>query len=269
MDDDPQPSPSLISRLTGALRGSFAKSPPSPRPDPIAEAAEKEIMANVRLLRDRVVQDIMVPRAAIIAIDVGIAHEALMETIHNHKHSRMPVYQDTLDEVIGMIHIKDVLPRVGAAFPIREITREILIVAPSQTVLDLLHQMRDERVHMAVIVDEHGAVDGLVTIEDLVECIVGEIVDEHEDRAPALIPCPDGSYLADARMELEEVQRELSMNLPEKDLQEVDTIGGLVVTIAQRIPRRGEVISLPGGFQIELVDVGPRRIKTVRLRRVA
>ena len=263
---------SLYERAVGWLRTCFTRSPvlaEQQNGSAQSAAVEQEIVANVAHLRGRTVADTMIPRAQIVAIPVGISHDDLVNTIRQHKHSRMPVYRDNLDDVIGMVHIKDVAPRIGTLFTVDSIVRELLVVAPSLPVLDLLHQMRDERVHMGVVIDEHGGVDGLVTIEDLVECIVGEIADEHDDQPDELTPCQDGSFLADARMDLRDVANGMGIRLPEKDLQENDTIGGLVVTYAQRIPRRGEIITHPAGFQMELVDVNPRRINTLRLRATA
>jgi CBS domain containing-hemolysin-like protein len=168
-----------------------------------------------------------------------------------------------------MVHIKDVLISFDRDKPARlaELVREILFVAPSMRVLDLLLEMRQNRVHMAIIVDEFGGVDGLVTIEDLVEEIVGEIEDEHdEEEAPHLAPRPDGTLLADARTPVEEFEQVTGPVLDAEEREEVETLGGLIFRLVDRVPRRGEIISHPSGIEFEVLDADPRRVRRLRVR---
>jgi CBS domain containing-hemolysin-like protein len=186
-------------------------------------------------------------------------------------HTRLPVYRSTLDEVIGMVHIKDMLPfwGDGADFQLERIKREILFVPHSMRVLDLLLQMRDTGVHRAVVVDEYGGTDGMVTIEDMVEEIVGEIQDEHDKILPPQITeLPDGALEADARVEVEELEKWLGMSLLDDERREdVDTLSGLIFTLLDRLPARGEVVHHPAGIEFEVVDADPRRIKRLRILR--
>jgi CBS domain containing-hemolysin-like protein len=181
----------------------------------------------------------------------------------------MPVYRETLDDVIGMVHIKDLLAVVAdqRPFDLVSIVREVQIVAPSMPVLDLLLHMRQAHQHMALVVDEFGGIDGLVTIEDLVEEIVGEIEDEHDDAVqPRIMERPDGTLIADARLPLEDFEARVGPVLDDEDREEVDTLGGLVFSLAGRIPRRGETLVHPSGIEFEVVDADPRRIKRLRVR---
>jgi CBS domain containing-hemolysin-like protein len=175
-----------------------------------------------------------------------------------------------MDDVIGMIHIKDVLARLATAeaFDLGELVRRVLFVSPSIRVLDLLLQMRLERVHMAMVVDEFGGVDGLVTIEDLVEEIVGDIQDEHDVEEIDMIDRPDGSILADARTEIEDFESRVGPVLSDEEREDVDTLGGLVFNLAGRVPARGEVVRHTSGIEFEVVDADPRRVKRLRLRRL-
>src|SRR5262249_31873975 len=190
-------------------------------------------------------------------------------------HWGVDVYRDSLDDVIGFLHVKDLLTSRAAppgvdprAFDLKALTREVLFVAPSMRVLDLLLQMRLSRVHMALVVDEFGGIDGLITIEDVVEQIVGEIEDEHDvAEAPKLIPRPDGTLIADARTPIEEFEAKVGPVLTaEEREQDIDTLAGLVVSLTGRLPSRGELISHPSGLAFEVLDADPRRIKRLRVR---
>jgi CBS domain containing-hemolysin-like protein len=187
-------------------------------------------------------------------------------------HSRVPVYRETLDDVIGFIHVKDVLGPVAERreAKLAPLLRKVLFVAPSAPILDLLVQMRQARTHIAVVVDEFGGIDGLVTIEDLIEEIVGEIEDEHDEAGgPSLVERSDGSLIADARTPIEALEEHEGARLrPEGDQEEVDTLGGLVSSLAGRVPKRGEVIAHPVGIEFEVLDADPRRIKRLRVRRL-
>lgn len=232
-------------------------------------ASERTLLANILKLRDRTVVDAMVPRADIVAVSADIGLPDLIRRFSLEAHSRMPVYRETLDDVIGMVHIKDVLACVAnqKPFDMAAITREVPIVAPSMPVLDLLLHMRQTRQHMALVVDEFGGIDGLVTIEDLVEEIVGEIEDEHdEDTEPRVVARPDGSVIADARVPIEDFESQVGRVFQEDELQDVDTLGGLVFSLAGRVPARGELLKHPSGLEFEIVDADPRRIKRLRVR---
>lgn len=239
-------------------------------------AGERALLTNILKLRGRTVADVMVPRADIVALDIDTPLPELVQRIAEEGHSRLPVYRETLDDVVGMIHIKDVLAIVANRRPpgatgtaLKDIVREVMIVAPSMPVLDLLVQMRQNRRHLALVVDEFGGIDGLVTIEDLVEEIVGEIEDEHdEDAAPRLIERPDGSLIADARLPIEDFEDRVGPVLTAEEREEVDTLGGLVVLLAGRVPARGEQLKHPSGLEFEVIDADSRRVKRLRVRNV-
>ncbi len=235
---------------------------------PIGED-ERRLLANILALRSRTIYDVMVPRARIVAIDVGASLSEAIDAITKAGHSRLPVYRESLDDTIGMIHIKDVLAWRGEdrEFALSNILRKVLFVSPSMQVLELLLEMRVKRVHMALVVDEFGGVDGLVTIEDLVEEIVGEIEDEHDrDEEPALIRNPDGTFNADARVSLEDIETLVGPVVGDEEREEIDTLGGLVSALAGRVPIRGELIRHPSGLEFEVLDADPRRVKRLRLR---
>jgi len=231
---------------------------------------ERKLLANILSLKDRTAYDVMIPRADIVAVDLETPPDTLLRTLSTRAHSRLPVYRDTLDDVVGMVHIKDAVARLatGESFTLQEILRDVLVVAPSMPVLDLLLEMREGRRHMALVVDEFGGIDGLITIEDLVEQIVGEIEDEHDvELAPKLVERGDGSFLADARVPIEDFEARLGPILDEDEHDDIDTVGGMVFALAGRVPLRGELLSHPAGLEIEVVDADPRRIKRVRVRR--
>jgi len=233
-------------------------------------ADERILLGNILKLRDRTVVDAMVPRADIVAVPADISLPDLIRRFTVEAHSRMPVFRENLDDVIGMVHIKDVLGFVAdqKPFDLHRILRQVPIVAPSMPVLDLLLHMRQVRQHMALVVDEFGGIDGLVTIEDLVEEIVGEIDDEHDIAVePRLIPRPDGSLVADARIPIEDFQEQVGAVLEEEELEDIDTLGGLVFSLAGRVPARGELLRHPSGLEFEILEADPRRIKRLRVRR--
>jgi magnesium and cobalt transporter len=231
---------------------------------------ERVLIGNVLKVHDRNASDVMVPRVDIIAFDVERPFDELVKLLVEHGHSRVPVYRETLDDVIGFVHVKDVLAPVAERRSVKlaPLLRKVLVVAPSLPVFDLLVQMRQTRTHIAMVIDEFGGIDGLVTIEDLIEEIVGDIEDEHDvDETPILIERPDGSVIADARIPIETLEERRGTTLRHNgDHEEVDTLGGLVFTLAGRVPRRGEVIPHPGGIEFEVLDADPRRIKRLRVR---
>ncbi len=226
-------------------------------------------LRNVLNLRNLTARDVMVPRVDIIAVDVEVPLRDLIELIGGKAHSRMPVFRDTLDDVVGMVHIKDVMAYRddSAQFKLSEIVRRLLFVAPTMPILELLLQMRASRTHMALVVDEFGGVDGLITIEDLVEEIVGEIEDEHDaDDAPTVVERSDGSFDIDARLPIPEFEQRMGAVLTQEERDDdIDTVGGLVFAIAGRVPGRGEVIRHESGIEFEVLEADPRRIKRLRL----
>src|SRR5689334_19259766 len=233
-------------------------------------AGERILLGNIIRLRDVTARDVKVPRADIIAVDETIGFDELLAELNAHGHSRLPVYRESLDDVIGFIHIKDLIAaRLGGRpFDLKSILRQVLFVAPSMRVLDLLLQMRLSRQHLALVIDEFGGTDGLITIEDLVEQIVGEIEDEHDIAVgPKLLPRPDGTLIADARATIEEFEERVGPVLTEEEREaDIDTLGGLVAHLAGRVPSRGELVAHPSGITFEVIDADPRRLRRLRLR---
>ena len=231
---------------------------------------ERFLIGNILQVHDRNAADVMVPRGDIIALDAEQPFAEVVKCMVEQGHSRVPVYRETLDDVIGFVHVKDVLAPVADRRPakLERLLRKVLFVAPSMPILDLLVQMRQARTHIAMVVDEFGGIDGLVTIEDLIEEIVGEIEDEHDEpEAPTLIERPDGSVIADARLAIADLEEQHGLRLrAEGEEEAVDTLGGLVFTLAGRVPKRGEVIAHPGGLEFEVLDADPRRVKRLRVR---
>lgn len=238
----------------------------------------RQILENIIKASDATAEDVMVPRADIACIEDNTPLMNVISIMVEMPHSRYPIYHNTPDEVIGMVHIKDVLramkERTGSGeldgeFALSSIRREVLFVAPSMRVLDLLVQMRESRRHMALVVDEYGGVDGLITIEDLVEEVVGEIVDEHdEDMKPQLLPMPDDTYRVDARFTIEDFEETIGSFLSAEEREEdIDTMGGLVFHLLGRVPTRGELVRHEdSGLEFEITEADPRRIKRMRIR---
>ena len=229
----------------------------------------RRLLANILDLRDRTIHDVMVPRADIVAVEARAALSEVIERMASEGHSRLPVYRETLDDALGMVHIKDVLAWRGhdLEFDLANIFRKVLFVSPSMQVLELLLEMRAKRIHMALVVDEFGGVDGLVSIEDLVEEIVGEIEDEHDNGVePELISRPDGSVEADARVSMEDFEKLAGRVAVGEEREDINTLGGLVFYLAGRVPIRGEMISHPSGLEFEVLDADPRRIKRLCVR---
>jgi len=244
--------------------------------DPSAERSrslsthERVLIANILKAYDRTAADVMVPRVDIVALDVETPLSEVIKCMVEHGHSRIPVYRGTLDDVIGFVHVKDLLGPAAERRPTKlsPMLRKVLFVAPSLLILDLLVQMRQARTHIAMVVDEFGGIDGLVTIEDLIEEIVGEIEDEHDvANGPNLTERADGTLIADARLPIELLEERQGIRLrPNVEQEEVDTLGGLVSSLAGRVPKRGEVIAHPSGIEFEVLDADPRRVKRLRVR---
>jgi len=232
---------------------------------------ERELLTNILTLRDVSVDKVMVPRADIIAVDVAATDKELLSLVANNQVSRLPVFNDSLDEVIGTIHLKDILAAqaAGKKFSIKDNITEIPIVSPSMPILDLLLTMRQSRRHMALVVDEYGGIDGLVTIGDIVESVLGEIEDEHHRQEdPQILEDKDGSVLVDARVQIEDFEERYGTILTDDERNESDTMGGLVFTMAGRIPVRGEVLTHQSGMEFEVIDADPRRVHVVRIRKI-
>ena len=259
---------------------------------------ERTMIRNILALRGRRIEDVMVPRGDIIAVQQDISLGELVKVFEKAGHSRLVAYNDTLDDPTGMVHIRDLIafmtakaavdpakpPRrkkaraagldlgaIDLSMPLSstKIMREMLFVPPSMPALDLLEKMQATRIHLALVVDEYGGTDGLVSMEDIVEQIVGEIADEHdEDEVPAVVRQLDGSFVADARASLDDVTAAVGVAFDVGDAaEEVDTLGGYLMTQVGRLPLRGELVPGPAGFEIEVLDSDPRRIKKVRIHR--
>jgi len=230
--------------------------------------AERQMLRNLLHFGEQTAGDICVTRGDIIAVPSGISFEELVRAFADAGHSRLPVYGESLDAVVGMVHIKDVFMANVDASRDRSLTalmREPLFVPESMGVLELLARMRSQRVHLAIVVDEFGGTEGLVTIEDVVEEIVGEIEDEHDEAERGMLTMlEDGLWEADARLELEELAEAVDPRLSSKN-DEVDTLGGLMFLLAGHIPSKGECVTHTSGWKLEAVDSDPRRIIRVRL----
>ena len=232
---------------------------------------ERVLLSNILALRHVTAYDVMVPRADIVSVSLDTSIDKLAAIMSEAAHSRVPVYRENLDDVVGMAHIKDVLKHTKSKTPVElsTILRTVSIVAPSMRALDLLLEMRLSRVHMALVVDEFGGIDGLITIEDLIEEVVGEIEDEHDvAEGPKLSERPDGSVIADARATIEEFEALVGPVLSEEErADDIDTLGGLVSYLADRVPTRGElIVHEASGIGFEVMEADPRRVKRVRVR---
>jgi CBS domain containing-hemolysin-like protein len=287
MSDAPDPRSVMLRRL----RGFFTRRPAESlrdRVEELIEAApapgeaedatprgldphERVLLGNVLKLRGATAYDVMVPRADIISLPVDLGFEQAMAAIRHEGHSRYPVHAGQLDDVLGMVHIKDIIAWRGKPeeFDLKTILRRPLLVVPSVPVLDLLLRMRQERVHMALVIDEYGGLDGLVTIEDLVETIVGDIADEHdEEGAPQIVERAEGVYEVDARTPIAAFEEKLGTVLNEEERgADIDTVGGLVFTLAGRVPARGEIVTHPSGLEFRVLEADARRIRRLRVRR--
>jgi len=300
-------SEGFFARLARALFG-WKSGPTRAQFEVVLEAArpgeagvspeERTMIRNILALRGRRIEDVMVPRGDIVAVQQDISLGELVKVFEKAGHSRLVVYNDTLDDPNGMVHIRDLIafmtahatvspekkskrkkPRpagldLGAInlamqLSATKIMRELLFAPPSMPALDLLAKMQATRIHLALVVDEYGGTDGLVSMEDIVEQIVGEIADEHdEDETPAIIHQPDGSFVADARASLDDVTAAVGVAFNVGDAaEEVDTIGGYLMAQVGRLPMRGELVAGPKGFEIEVLDSDLRRIKKVRIHR--
>lgn len=283
--DDPSQPPAAPARTSRGVRaflrrmrkrlvagGGEAARPP----EPPTQSGEVDLVDQAEAFQTLRVADVMTPRADIVAVELSTPFEALMAQFVEAGHSRMPIYRETLDDPVGVIHVKDVFrlladdaKRPGPGdLVLNKLRREALYVPASMKAADLLLRMRTSRIHMALVIDEFGGTDGLVTMEDLIEAVVGEIDDEHDDAAAvSIVARPGGVYDADARAPLEELEAALGRELAPEDMEEdIDTVAGLVVALAGRVPQRGEVIAHPDGYEFEVVEADPRRVRRVRVR---
>ena len=229
---------------------------------------ESTLLRNILNLKDLTAESLMVPRADIVSIDLTEDVDSVMAQICSANHSRLPVHNGSMDVIQGMIHIKDLMPHLltGSNPDLKELMRPVLFVSPSIWVMDLLHEMRLKRRHLALVVDEFGGVDGLITIEDLVEEIVGEIEDEHDEmEMPRFELIDDDSAISDARLELEDLEKLVGPLVDDAEREEIDTVAGLVFSLAGRVPVRGEVIRHPCGLEFEVLEGDPRRITLLKI----
>ena len=233
-----------------------------------AAPLQQGLLANVLSLQEKTVGDCMTPRADILAIDADTEFQELVAHLSREGHTRLPVYRGRLDDVIGMVHLKDVFKCLaeGRACALKDLVREVLFVPTAMPVGRLLMLMKQKRQHLAMVVDEFGGIDGLVTFEDLVEEIFGEIEDEHDETArPQLVKRTDDSWIADARTPIEIVARETGLPLLD-EMGEIDTLGGLVFALAGRIPTRGEIVRHPSGVLFEIIETDQKRIRRLLIR---
>jgi CBS domain containing-hemolysin-like protein len=242
---------------------------PAPASEGDLSPIELQMVRNLLHFGKRTVDDVGVPRADIVALPESATFAELMQAIARAPHSRLPVYRDSLDSITGMVHIKDAFAILaqGAPFPdgIAALIRQPLYVPQSMGVLDLLAEMRTRRVHLAIVIDEYSGTEGLVTIEDLVEEIVGDIEDEHDDaQAPLIVPLDDGLWEADARAELEDIAETIDARLGDV-AEDVDTIGGLAFVLAGHVPQPGECLLHHSGWRIEVIEGDLRLVSRVRL----
>jgi len=230
------------------------------------DTQQRLLIGNILRLRERLAEDIAVPRADIVAAPHEATAAAILDLAMEKGHSRLPVYEGSLDKVVGLVHVRDLIPFKGTkkAFSLKKIMRPALFVSPGKPVLDLLFQMQAARMHMALMVDEFGGVDGLITIEDALEQIVGDIEDEHDlDDKPDARQREDGTWMLDARYPLDELESQhLGPFLTDEDREEdFDTIGGLVFHCAGRVPARGEIIHHESGHAFRVTQADPRRVR--------
>lgn len=282
MNDQPPFLKRLLQALTGetanaaAMRESLEEViEESDRESPALSVQERVMLANLLRFGELKVQDVMVPRVDIVAVDESTSVNDLVRLFRDAQHSRLPVYRETLDDPVGLVHVKDVLAQLsglhGESFHLQPTTiaklrRPILFAPPSMRALDLLLKMQATHTHLALVIDEYGGTDGLVSIEDIIEEIVGDIADEHDEEAVTLKSDGDG-VIADARMDLEDFEAQTGHNLEVADSeQDIDSLGGLVTSLLGRLPQRGEIVTHPGGYEFQVLEADPRRVRKLRVK---
>jgi CBS domain containing-hemolysin-like protein len=266
--------------LLGML-GRWALGEPGPdEAGPRESDQARDLVDQAQAFQSLRVEDVMTPRADIVAVELDTPLDELWRRFAESEHSRMPVYRETLDDPVGVVHIKDLVKLLTpgpahlspdwSAPVLSRLRRETHYIPASMRAADLLLRMQSTRIHMALVIDEFGGTDGLVTLEDLLEAVVGEIDDEHDVEAePEIVERPGGGWEADARAPLEDLEALAGESLALEDHEEeIDTVGGLAATLAGRVPQRGEVVSHPGGYEFEVIDADPRRVKRLRVRRL-
>ena len=281
MTEDPDsPLSQPRRRLRDILKRSDDPAPTTPK---ASDLAQRRMVVAAERFHSLRVDDVMVPRADIVAVDSTSSLKELSSAFRDAGHSRLPVYKETLDDPIGLVHIKDLMPylmfdargRTAKTYPdrkvIKSIKREVLFVPPSMLAQDLLRRMQGRRIHMAIVVDEYGGTDGLVTIENLIETIVGDIDDEHDEmEAEVQIVKGKGGrsvWEADARIEIDDFEKVVGRDFATPDEEEgVHTLGGLIFTLVGRVPERGEIIRHASGLEFEVIDADSRRVKRLRIR---
>ncbi|MDP1617518.1 MAG: hemolysin family protein [Phenylobacterium sp.] len=275
----PEPAPPRQGGGFRAILKRFGRNGATPETEDAPAEPENRMVRQAVAFQSLRVDDVMTPRADIIAVELTTPFGEVVERFIDAEHSRMPIYRETLDDPVGVVHVKDVFrllsangsgPKADEAF-LHRVRRDALYVPASMRAADLLLQMQAARTHMALVIDEFGGTDGLVTLEDLIEAVVGEIDDEHDvAQAKSIIARPGGVFEADARAPLEELEAAVAQALAPPDLEEeIDTVGGLVTALAGRVPQRGELIEHPAGFELQVMDADPRRVKRVRLRPIS
>ncbi len=264
----------LMGRLLDALKPPAGTAPEhhtgTDQVNGVANAATTLGLLNLRRMR---VEDVAIPKAEIVAVAADIKKDELVQVFRDSGLTRLPVYNGTLDSPLGMVHLKDLalthgFNGAGGRFSLRKMLRPLLFAPPSMPIGVLLQKMQSQRMHLALVIDEYGGVDGLVSIEDLIEQVIGEIEDEHDiDEGQYWTVEKPGCYLAQAKTPLEDFEAEIGVKLVEAgDEEEIDTLGGLVFLLSGRVPGRGEMIPHPAGPEFEIVDADPRRIKRLRVR---
>lgn len=295
--------PSFLERLASYFRQRNGSSLREDLTDALAEAeeagaesfspGERAMLANILRLREVSVEDVMIPRASIEAVEIETTLADLMLLFERSGHSRMPVYRDSLDDPQGMVHIRDVLAhmtrvaRMGVAGDGEErggidlsavdlgqtiaglgLMREVLFVPPSMPASELMTRMQTARTQMALVIDEYGGADGLVSLEDIVEMVVGDIEDEHDEEEPVITKAADGAYVVDGKADIDEVAEAIGSAFSATEhADSVDTIGGLLVNALGRVPSAGEIVEAVPGFEFHVLDADPRRVKSVRIIR--
>lgn len=233
---------------------------------------QKTLISNVLKAHDLKVSDIMLPRADIVAIDIKATHDDIRELFRNAQFSRIPVYDGNMDTIIGILHIKDLLACLleGRDCQIKDLIREVTIVSPGLSVMDLFATLRDDKKYMALVVDEHGGIDGLVTLNDVIEAVMGDIDDEFDtENQIQVIEKADGSIVADARMEIEDFEERYGLFLTEEEREDIETLGGLAFSLAGRVPKRGESLKHRSGLVMDILDANASRVTRVRLRNLS
>ena len=275
----------ILKRLYRALTGQDASSAAiresleevieeSDRESSALSAQERVMLGNLLRFGELRLSDVMVPRAEIIAVDESQTLDELVQLFREAQHSRLPVYRDTLDDPTGLVHVKDVLARLNPdddcyrlePATIAQLRRPILFAPPSMRALDLLLKMQQTHTHLALVIDEYGGTDGLVSIEDIIDEIVGDIADEH-DEADVIVKQDGDGVIADARMDLDDFKLQTGHDLEVADGdQDIDSLGGLVTSLLGRVPQRGEIVAHPGGYEFQVLEADPRRVRRLRVK---